>query len=115
MTSVLSSKVYGIDAPLALGIFGLPDVSVTGLPFGNASRFVGITRLTPAVAPAVAGNPVCVKVVPTGSGVGAVWGLDVFSSSATDECTYRIEWVNEFVPSQILDSTGAGAGVQFSP
>ena len=111
MTTVLSSKVYAIDALLVAGTFTLANVNSV-LPFGESSRILSIRRVVVAGAP---GTPVAYKVAPTGAGAGAVWGLTVDSSSATDISTYQVSWVNDYIPSQYLTQGGLLVNAQFSP
>ena len=112
MTTVLSSKVYGLDVGLVAGTFTLADVNLVA-PFGESSRILSIRRLTVAGTPGTA--VVAYKVAPTGAGAGAVWGLTVDSQNALDTSTYQVSWVNDYLPSQLLVQGGLLANAQFAP
>lgn len=112
MTTVLSSDVYAVSAPLVAGTFTLADVNLVA-PFGETSRILSIRRTTVAGTPGTA--VVASKIAPTGAGAGAVWGLQVNSQNALDISTYQVSWVNDYSPSQLLTQGGLLANAQFAP
>lgn len=109
MTSVLSSKAYALEVTCANGVYisgAQPD------NFNGSSRITSIRRITVG---GTAGVPTAVKVPPSGAGAGAIWQLAVYSSNALDDSSYEVEWVNDYIPSQLLTQGGALAGAQFAP
>lgn len=112
MTSVVSQKVYGLNCSLVAGTFTLANVNSVA-PFGESSRILSIRRVASAGTEGTA--VVAYKVVPTGAGAGAVWGLTVNSQNALDTSTYLVQWSNSYIQSQLLSASGAGVGAEFAP
>jgi len=108
MTTVLSSKLFSAQLLLVAGAATATVVNLNG-----SSRLLSIERVI--VGGGVVGTPVAQIVPPSGVGAGAVWELNVASSSATDVGTYEVVWSNGYIPSQYLVQGGALAGAQFSP
>lgn len=108
MTSVQSSKVYSLRVTLGAGAYQSAVAN-----FNGSSRILSLERIT--VGAGVVGNPVAFGAQPTGAGAGAQWQLTVYSSANTDVGTYQVNWVNDYIPSQLLTQGGALADAQFSP
>jgi hypothetical protein len=86
-------------------------------PIINASiQFLSIVRITPLGA--LVGVPSARLVQPTGAGALAIFAVEVFSSSATDNSVYQVFYVNPYKQSQQFIAGSAstlGAGVQYAP
>jgi hypothetical protein len=105
---VSQNKIY---VETFLTIAGVGAVA-TPANFNATSQLLSIVRTGAGGTPGV---PKVRKVAPSGAGANAVWGMGVFSSSATDTSTYDVYYTNEYIPSPYLAQTGAVAGVQYSP
>jgi len=108
MTSVVSSKVYATRVTLVAGASTTTPANLNG-----SSQLLSIRRIT--VGAGVNGTPVATVVPPSGVGAGAVWGLSVFSSVNTDVGVYEVEWLNEYIPSQLLLQSSLLANAQSPP
>jgi len=109
MTTVLSSKIYAAQINLTSGIGGGPFFP----NLNGSSRFLSVRRTTAVGTP---GTPTVQFNRPSlNGGFTAIWGIEVYSSSALDDSFYDVLWVNDYIPSQYLVQGGSLAGAQFSP
>ena len=117
MTSVLqSSKVFSTRFTLVGGAGGgpfVPEPNGSGNPdpnYNGSSRITSIIRRTAGGTPGV---PVVYKKAPTGAGVLSLYGMDIYSSNALDTSVFEVQWVNDYIPSQLLTQGGLLANAQF--
>jgi len=108
MTSVLCSKVYALEVTCVNGEFDSAG-SVDNL--NGSSRITSIRRI---LVGGTAGVPTA-QVYPPQSVANAYWSLIVRSDNANDDSSYEVEWVNDYIPSQLLTQGGLLAKAQFAP
>lgn len=108
---VAKNVIYSVSITVVAGKFA----PATAANFNGSSQLLSIVR---TVVGGTAGVPVCAIAQPSGAGASAVYGLGLYSSSATDTSTYVVYWRNEYIQSQqYIAGTNAtlGAGVQYAP
>lgn len=88
--------------------------AVTTAGFSGDSRLLSIVRNTLG---GTAGVPAASVVTPSAAGASSVWGVGLFSSSATDTSVYTVYWSDDIQQSNYfpLPSGAAAVGQLYAP
>jgi hypothetical protein len=116
MANIEVGKVFPLySASTGTCVIGVGNIaSSASAPINGTSVIRSIVRTTKAGGDGV---PTAKIIAPTGTVAGAVWSIQVNSTSATDTSTYSVYWVNEYQasPNFVQGVAATAAPCQFAP
>jgi hypothetical protein len=96
-TEIASPKIFSADKTLGGG----EDVPIITPGFNGTSKLLSIVRLNVNPSLGDLGVPTAIVAAPS-SVLLSDWRLGCASSSATDDSTYRISWINKGLTSNYI-------------
>ena len=101
MANIEEGRIYPlISASTGACVAGVGAIASSAtVPINGSSVLRSIVRTAVGGTPGV---PTAKLVAPSGAGAGAVWSIQVNSSSAADTSTYSVYWVDYYQPSPNL-------------